>query len=267
MNAGRGRIAGSSRGASFSGVLLLLPALAHAAAATPPGVNLRWDRCFVDGGVWNRTFACDTNSGGEQLVGSFELAATLDRVVTADVALDLHSASAVLPAWWRMREFGTCRQAALAFSSDALPPTSTCLDWTNEFTNSSISVYRVNDQDLSHAYFRATVALRSIDAARLDPGREYFLFRLLLSHEKTIGAGACAGCDVPVCLFLTRISLYRTGTPDGAPVHLDRGANGPGSQYATWQEVAPTDPQAACGAGLPVASRRSTWGAVKSLYR
>ena len=245
-------------------ILPLLPALVQAAAVSPPGVNLRWDRCYADAGVWNKTFACDTNSGGEQLVGSFELAQPLDLVVTVDVTLDIQSASAALPAWWQMRNFGTCRPAALAFDSDA-PPGSTCLDWTPEFTNSSISAYLINSNPPSHARFLATVALRSSDAAHLDPGREYFLFRLLISHEKTVGSGACAGCDVPVCLFLTRVSLQRQGYNVPA-VHLDSGANGADSQYATWQ-VAPTGPQSMCGVGPPVAIRRSTWGAMKSLYR
>jgi hypothetical protein len=229
-------------------------------------VNLRWDRCYADGGAWNRTFACDTNSGSEQLVGSFEVVQALALVVTVDLTVDLHSASAVLPAWWRVRDFGSCRLGALTVDSDAPPTSSACLDWTPEFTSTSISAYLVNDQDLSHARLFATVALRSIDAAGLDPGQEYFLFRILVSNQKTIGSGSCAGCDVPVCLFLTRISLQRQGFNVPA-IHLTQGANGPESQYATWQEPDPSDPQAVCGAGLPVASRRSTWGAVKSLYR
>jgi hypothetical protein len=251
-----------------SALLLLglsIPAAAHAVATSPPGVNLRWDQCYGDGGAWNKMFACNTNAGAEQLVGSFELDTPLDRVVTVDLTIDLRSASASMPAWWRMREFGTCRQNALALSDDAFPPTSTCPDWTPELTSSSISLYRVDDADPSHARLVATVALASIDAAHLDPGIEYFLFRVLLSHEKTVGGGSCGGCDVPVCLFLTRVSLQRQG--DNVPaVHLDHGANGADSQYAKWQDGT-TGPHPVCAAGTPVASHRSTWGAVKSLYR
>ena len=33
------------------------------AAPTLPGINIRWDNCFADGGVMNKLFACDTNTG------------------------------------------------------------------------------------------------------------------------------------------------------------------------------------------------------------
>ena len=45
---------------------LLVIAVAYNAQAGT--LNLRWNDCFGDGGVVNRMFACDTNSGSETLV-------------------------------------------------------------------------------------------------------------------------------------------------------------------------------------------------------
>jgi len=49
----------------LAALLVLAFALTARAASTPPGVSLRWDNCFSDGGVANKDFACDTNSGSE----------------------------------------------------------------------------------------------------------------------------------------------------------------------------------------------------------
>ena len=49
---------------------VLVPLLVAPAFA---GVNLRWDQCFSDGGVQNKTFACNTNVGVERLVMSLVL--------------------------------------------------------------------------------------------------------------------------------------------------------------------------------------------------
>src|SRR5258708_17426163 len=46
---------------------------AHAAAVSPPGVNLRSDNCYGDRGVQYKQFACDRNTGSERLAMSFHL--------------------------------------------------------------------------------------------------------------------------------------------------------------------------------------------------
>ena len=61
----------------FSSILSAVvgTALATSALAAPtlPGVNIRWDNCFADGGVMNKTFACDTNTGADLAVLSLQL--------------------------------------------------------------------------------------------------------------------------------------------------------------------------------------------------
>src|SRR5690348_9060898 len=54
-------------------LLLLLVAAVAPAATTPPGMNIRWDHCYDDGGTANKLFACDRNIDSERLVCSFVL--------------------------------------------------------------------------------------------------------------------------------------------------------------------------------------------------
>jgi len=95
-----------------------------------------------------------------------------------------------------------------------------------------------------------------------------------------VGTGSCGGCDVPVCLFLSRILV---ATPQQSrDISLDRGANYLGSQYVTWQNGYPINVQRQCDSPVVTCSRHytsfdcvlatptgvhgSTWGQVKSLY-
>lgn len=99
--------------------MLTFAPTSHAAAVSPPGVNLRWDNCYGDGDVWNKNFACDTNSGSERLVCSFELDQPIADVFSVETILSLSAASATLPAWWEYRTINTCRQTSLAVSLSA----------------------------------------------------------------------------------------------------------------------------------------------------
>ena len=108
------------------------------------------------------------------------------------------------------------------------------------------------------------------------------MFSLTIDHAKTVGTGACTGCNEPVCIFLSRVSLFQQGQSMAA-IHLERGANFLGSQYVTWQNAYPIDVHHECDPSVPfcarqytafgcvlagpTSGRRSTWGAVKSLYR
>jgi len=90
---------------------LLVPALAAPvrAAATPPGVNIRWDNCYDDGGSLNKMFACDTNDGSERLVLSFVLDAAKSDVAGQEIVVDITTTGPALPSWWQFKNPGTCR--------------------------------------------------------------------------------------------------------------------------------------------------------------
>ncbi len=260
--------------------LLAFAVPAHSAAVTPPGVNLRWDNCYADGGAQNKDFACDTNAGSERLVGSFELASSMSGVTGLEIYLHLGSSSASLPAWWQFKNAATCRQTALA--AQFSPPTGSagCVDWGGASEAGGIGSYLLNTQGPNHALIAMAVAVPA--PVELAAGQEHYAFTLTINHTKTVGLGACAGCAEPVVIFLSAIRIV-PGTNPG--VLLTDGANFMGSRWVSWQQAFPTNIQQGCqatGGGLfcfnpttffdvvlspPTPNRSSTWGQLKSLYR
>src|SRR5262245_25335510 len=71
-------------------VILALAVNANA-AVSPPGVNIRWDQCYIDGGPANKTFACNTNVGTDRLMLSFVLDAPMSDVSGMEIVVDLRS--------------------------------------------------------------------------------------------------------------------------------------------------------------------------------
>src|SRR5262245_19600673 len=157
--------------AAVSLVVWVGPALA---ATTPPGVNLRWDNCYDDGGVANKTFACDTNVGSERLVFSFVLSEPLANVAGVDISIEVAATSASLPAWWSLFDFSNCRPQGISITA-ALPPTAVnCSDWASGLASMNIASYDVGYVALtSAARLRSLNAVRLSDVATLSPGVEY----------------------------------------------------------------------------------------------
>jgi hypothetical protein len=237
--------------------LVLFATAAHAGA----GVNLRWDSCYGDAGMQNKSFACNTNTGSDVLVCSFEVATEVLQASGQEVVIDLVASAATLPAWWAFKNAGTCRQLSLAMSTTLSPTAVVCSDWSSGHSFGGIGAYNIGFSGPSSAQIRIATAMATEFLADLFPGTEYFVCNLVINHAKTIGTGACAGCTVPVCIvFGDKIT-----TPVAAnDVLLIGGANGPGSIFATWQ--GPTNPDP-FGCPWPLPTLRSSWGAVKALYR
>ena len=93
--------------------------------------------------------------------------------------------------------------------------------------------------------------------------------KLGINHARTSGAGACAGCETPMCVRIEQIKLTEIlGPPNPEtqifPTRITTLTNGiPGmggsSQVATWQGGTSN-----CGAGT---AKPSTWGQLKDRYR
>jgi len=255
-------------------VALVVGARPARAASTPPGVNLRWDNCFGDGGVANKAFACDTNAGSERLVLSFVLSEPLANVDGVEIAVEVAATSTQLPAWWQFVDFSNCRPQGISITA-ALPPAAVnCTDWASGLASMNIASYTVGFTGPSSARLLSANAVRASDVATVLPGVEYSAANFLINHGRTVGAGACAGCDVPVCVIAGQLGIF---TSDSQSVDLFVGANGPSSQVATWQGGVATnlrlehfgDRFETIGdcvlSNTP--TRVSTWGAVKALYR
>jgi len=262
---------------SCLGVLLTGAAPSFAA----PGVSLRWDHCYSDGGVANKTFACDTNAGSERLVLSFVLGSPMTLVSGMEFRMFFTSADATLPAWWDLKDAGTCRQTALGASFSPPPGTSNCVDWGSGNEAGGIGSYQSFGPPLgpNSRILQGAVAVPLSGLASLAADQEYFAMNLLIGHSKTVGAGACAGCESPMCIVLDRL-VIRTNSPGGVDdIALRDPAFGTDSHFARWQNAQETNPQLVCGGlnfgcyhdfGCALSTTptyRSTWGQVKSLYR
>jgi hypothetical protein len=249
----------------------LLPALLLLAASTSSAgtLNLRWTDCLGDGGVANRAFACDRNTGSNVLVGSFVLPAPHTFTTGEEIVVDIATAGASLSPWWDFRNVGACRQFALSISFSPTATALQCIDWSA--TAGGLMSY-------SHAAFFGPNTVRLIAAAAV-PGetsedlvasQEYFSFTIVISDIKTVGTGSCAGCLTPACLGFNSMKLSslvqgnnEVFTPGPALAQLT-------DAVATWQGGAGAAipyPFGGLACPRPTSTRASTWGSVKALYR
>lgn len=253
--------------------LLLLPALLILAgpARAAQGTNLAWSRCLGDGGVSIASFACNTNAGSHDIVGSFVLESAFPNVIGLEIFVDFASASPTLPAWWTLFHAGTCRPASLSASFIPVAADVNCADWSgSQLQVGGIATYCTSSGTCSdhptldnRALLKLAVAVAQQDAALLDAGTEYLAFRVRMDHANTVGAGACAGCATPMCIVLRHINVVDRGNV--SPRLLTTGF-GPGTNVIGWQGLGPV-PGGLDGCPAVTAAKRSSWGALKSMYR
>ena len=273
----------SARRARRTAACLALLASTAFAAPTLPGVNIRWDNCYADGGATNKTFACDANTGAELAVLSAQIETPMTSVSGMEIRISLKAASPALPAWWQfmgpIATAGLCRPKSLCFvPSPPLTPAS-CVDWGSGRENGGVAAYRIDELGPASAVIIIASAVPPNALVELDPLTEYIVGGLHIDHAKTVGAASCGGCDTPVCILFSSLNVT---TPVLADNRLfTQGANGVDSQVIHWQNGQVTSVVNTCTgtfncntqldcaatAAAPTAARHSTWGAVKSLYR
>ncbi len=243
---------------------LALPAHAYKTPG-PYGVNIRWGACFNDGGTLNRSFACDTNTGTETLVLSAVLPFDTQGITGWEGVINLASAGATLPAWWQFKNVGTCRQAALGMNFAPLPTNVLCADWSAGQAAGGIGAYNPGIRGANTSRLVFAIAVPQANPASLLAFDEYFVGNITITHVKTVGTAACAGCTTPVCIVF---SSLRFTTPIAANDRvLTTPTNFTDSNYTTWQGGAGVVVGAAVGCPAATPTRQQTWGAVKSLYR
>ena len=246
--------------ALFAALFLSIP------ASAAPGIALAWDHCLSEGtGVQNKVFACDTNVGGQTMVGTFQLAAAMDGVKGTEIVVQVASASPVLPAWWHFSNVGTCRQTALSVNGVHDLEDLTCPDWSGGgmglafvgYCGPSVGGNCQSGAGANGARILIVTAVHPSLAASLESGQEYFAFNLLLRNLQTVGTGACAGCETPVCIVFNSIKVEI----NSFDFQFLSTASSPGGNFVTWQGGGGSN----CPAATP--TRGATWGSVKSLYR
>src|SRR5262245_30920823 len=181
-------------------------ALCAASAAAAPGLRLSWDHCAADGLVANKAFACDTNAGVELLFGSFELPVDVPGVSGLEIAMDIAPTSELLPAWWEFVTVGTCRAASLTLLAVPPVPPTACADLLGDGAGGGFGTFHIGFDGPNIVRLTAAIATPApYPDATLET--DYFGFALVIRNQKTVGAGACAGCDVPVCVGLAEIRV------------------------------------------------------------
>jgi hypothetical protein len=250
--------------------MLAAASLAHAGG----GIAMRWDRCYGDGGVPNKNFACDTNAGSETLVMSFQVPADVDSVTGMDGTIYLSSATGSMPTWWQFKNAGSCRQTSLSLGVLGDPSAVSCIPISPDVSG-GIAQYTLGPSNVNA---KLTFAVGSPTNQDLKGGQEYFFARVTIANTKTTGTSSCAGCVTPICLVFSSMNLFRAGRD--LPV-IDPMA--PNSQTVGWQSASPSlvfvavanCPPPGCAqpgwyissCALPTPARNQTWGAIKSLYR
>jgi hypothetical protein len=96
----------------------------------------------------------------------------------------------------------------------------------------------------------------------LQAGQRYLLPPISLDPVSNPSAdpdSACSACDAPVCLFVYQVDVFQTtGTPPRDHYLLDRPIE---RAFVTWQSGLGAECSNA------VETRRTTWGAIKAIYR
>src|SRR5262249_3584126 len=181
----------------------LLPLLATsliasaASAATLPGINIRWDHCFADGGVMNKTFACDTNVGSDLMVMSVQLDAAMQHVSGMEIRVSIKPVEPVLPEWWEFLNSGSCRTNGLTFNTIPTTASANCPDWGVSQQSGGFAGYHVNEIGPGTAVAFPIAAVPQSALVTLDPGTEYVVGEFRLNRTNTVGTGACGGGGRP----------------------------------------------------------------------
>ena len=212
--------------------------------ALTPGLDLAWDDCGSPG-TSNVRFACDSNLGSRRLVASFVLSGSASAVYVAGGVLQFQFSGGSLPTWWQIHGVGACRDSSIAVGVSHAG-LSDCADTWQDQATGVIGNYFSFQPDTYRLTFAA--AIPPALAPDMAPGVEYFLASFVLDYRGTVGQGACSGCSLGA--DVTFISLYLDQVTLGRIV-----VTAPGDHAnVTWQD------------GL-VPTKRTSWSAIKALYR
>jgi len=262
-------------------LLALAAGLSVGPASAQQAVTLKlsWDHCSADGQVSDRSFACNTNAGDESIYASMVIVDGYDRpgVVSFSAFMDLRFTSGSLPPWWQTLT-GQCRANAISVSFGPFIDGGSCAPWyAGSGPNDPIGVFQLQPGSQGPASVRVQLGagLPAPYEATLHAGQELLLFRVIVRHSKSVGAGACTGCTVPTCIGFGQLGIQHSSPPDEKYL-------GTPASAVTWQGAYVTGyaPVAdyydyayhsyvgnlSCSTG-PVPAQGRTWGLIKTFYR
>ncbi len=191
-----------------------------AACAGADGINLSWDECGT-AGTELKTFACGSATTTPfVLIGSFQPPEGVDEFLGTEA--ELRVASKTLPNWWALGD-GQCRSGGL-MTDFRFAAGGACSDFYGRDAVGGF-LYDLGAFGANTARLRITSAVPIDKRGPVDPGKQYYAFKLLLLPD--IGSGSCAGCDVPVGITLNKLQLFQSPEANNDPVidtPLDRTA-------------------------------------------
>jgi hypothetical protein len=243
-------------GASPALLATLLALVLHTSTATAAGFDLRWDACAADAGVANKDFACDADDGSHTMVASFILAQPLTGVFLAEAVLDLivaEPAGAGVVGHQRLPVVRAIRGRHLQPRFGQLRRLARRPERRGDVRLHERGTIAPAD---SASHRRMTVIGGVSTPVNLVANQDYFVFNLILvNSSRWIREPAqAAPCPCASC------SLDHSEEHELPGAREPERAGHTGSNFATWQ--------GGTGANcLSVPARRTTWGAVKSLYR
>lgn len=237
------------------GILVLAASFALVSSAHAGGLNLSWDACGA-AGVANKSFACNVNTGSDQMVLSVVPPTNLTAFTGVDANVDILSGAATLPSWWQFTNPGSCRQTSLS-ANIVTPVLGSCVDPFGGLGFAGIAAYRtfttINPTpapNRSRIVFTAALFF----PGTLSSANEYWVGNVVINHANTT---TCAGCETPACILFSECWLRQSV---GVGDHFVN--NAASRQHITWQGGAVAG---GCPAATPTENR--TWGAIKSMYR
>ena len=245
----------------LTGVLLALTA--SAALAQPFSLDMAWNNCRTNPTGWAIDISdpCTSNSGSYPFYMSFIAPAGISKLTSEKFLLDVQTNQATLPDWWHL-ETGGCRPTGFSFSTTPGVDQTNCFDyWGTTPRGGTVNWYPGTGGPGRSRLIGIYSVSAGLAAPLYDP-YPYYVGSAAIYKVKTVNAAlpppgviACAGCAFPANLCFNYLLLQQpAGTPNGDMstelAHISR--------VITWQGG--IDP-------LATATRRATWGQVKSMYR
>ena len=249
-----------ARGTALAAIVIAL-ILANTSPAAAAGANLAWNACLSEGGVANKDFACNSNTGTNVLYGSFVLAASQPLCTGIEATVEISASADSLPSWWQLFNVGACRRTSLAASFDfSSDPGTSCTDMWQGTGVGGLGSYhtywttpQVPSGQANQASIRFGAAVPIDSPLQLTADVEYYAFKLMVNNAKSNGAGSCSGCSTPVCILLSELNVVQSDNQHESLTVAQT------TNRVTWQ--------AASSCPGAMAAQNITWGQIRNVLR
>ena len=254
--------------------------VAHA-QPNPGGFGLSWNDCIgLPGAAQNLDYACDGSRDGNpfRLVVTFTPPSDLVQFVEIDVYLGVRTAFPTLPDWWRLGP-GECRAGGMVFPGSragiGTGATGACIDPWASADNAGGGFQWSSEMEFACSRFfcsayptsgsgALTIAFARDTSVPLQAGQRYLIAPSLIdpADPHVDPDPSCVGCATPACLFVNAVELVQIAGQIPPQQDIYYMTETSERQYVTWQNGGGGN-----GCPIEVPVRRTTWGAIKAIYR